>query len=82
MYNLRPDPLGFLPVPVFGSFFFFLPSFILPDTKSNTFCFSYGLSIPGINLSNLSSETWDAFLAAVPDTPPDVTIVLSSRLGY
>ena len=29
-----------------------------------------------------SNDILDAFLAAVPDTPPDVTIVLSSRLGY
>ena len=26
MYNLRPDPSGFLPVPFLGSGFFFLPS--------------------------------------------------------
>ena len=24
VYNLRPDPFGFLPVPTFGSFFFFI----------------------------------------------------------
>ena len=31
VYNLRPDPLDYLPVPFLGSFFFFLPSLNLSD---------------------------------------------------
>ena len=32
VYNLRAEPLGFLPVPFLGSGFFFLPSVTLSDT--------------------------------------------------
>ena len=82
MYNLRPDFLGFLPVPFFGSFFFFLPSAILSATILNTSSVSSSDNSLGTNFANLSSETLEAFLAAVPDTPPAVIIVRSSKFGY
>ena len=100
VYNLLPDPLGFLPVPFLGSFFFFLPSvipyviqgswpqpqFFLPSVilsliKLNISSTSSSFNSLGSNGFNLLISVLAAFLAAVPDAPPCVTIVATLKLG-
>jgi hypothetical protein len=45
-------------------------------------CFSFSLKNSGKKSSNFSLDTLAALRAAVPDTPPLVTIVRNSRFGY
>ena len=82
MYSLRFDPLGFLPVPFLGSFFFFLPSDKLLLIMLNTSTLSSSFNSLGKKGINFSIEILAAFLAAVPDTFPCVTVTANAKLSY
>ena len=73
VYNLLPEPLGFLPVPFLGS-----ASVNLLFKILNTSSFSCWFKFLGNKGSNFSCDTLEAFLAAVPLAPDCVMVGLTT----